>query len=346
MALAIPTRIPWPARFDGVVVGVIAVLAVGALAPSAGVWEPWEADQVAVVDQMHSTGQWLEVRLPTMGQKTRAVAELPYGWWPMAAFTAVLGTSELTLRLPGLLLGAAALWMLFAVARRFFGRAPAWYAVLACISMPLWGFHTRFGLGQGVTMAFTAISALAFLRVGADDEASGGWRWTAWSTLVPAALCGGVVGLLTPLVAGGAARLGKAPKEGLRPLLGLFRSRAAVAIAVGLIGLGWWRAAAHLGADSSLNALFFLTDGLGASPKGADRPPFALFVHQIGFGLFPLGALLPFAFAALLWGGPHDDDSPASAAVIAGATAWVVFEFDQAVSVCQFRMCRGPRCGS
>ena len=322
MAFGIPTRTPWPARFDGAVVGIIAVLALGALSPSAGVWEPWEADQVAVVDQMHSTGQWLEVQLPVAAQKTRAVADLPFGWWPMAAFTAVLGTSELTLRLPGLLLGAVALWMLFGVARRFFGRAPAWYAVLACISMPLWGFHTRFGLGQGVTMALTAISALAFLRVGADDETKLGWRWTAWMTLVPAALCGGVVGLATPLVAGAAARFARAPKAGLRPLLALFDVRVAAAIAVGLIGLGWWRAAAHLGADGSLNALFFLTDGLGDPPKGANRPSFDLFVHQIGFGLFPLGALLPFAFAGMLWGEPRKDDSSGSLAVIAGAAAW------------------------
>ncbi len=323
MAFGVPTRIPWAPRHDGVVIGLLAVLVLGALAPSAGVWEPWEATQVSVVDQMHTTGQWLEVKVPAKGDSTRAVAELPFGWWPMAASTALLGTHEFSVRLPGVLLGAAALLLLFSVARRFFGRGPAWYAVLACVSMPLWGYHTRFGLGQGVPMALTAISSLAFLRFGADPSASNRWRWAAWLSLAPSALAGGFIALITPLVTGAAARLTLRPNEGPRGLLGLVSSPIPVVITVTLIGLGWWRAAAHMGEDSSLNMLLFLTERLGDAPKGVDRPSFELFVHQIGIGLFPLGAILPFAFASLLWGSRETPDaSPSVTAVSAGAAAW------------------------
>lgn len=322
MAFGIPTRIPWAPRRDGVVVGLLAVIVLGALAPSAGVWEPWEATQVSVVDQMRTSGQWLEVKVPATGDKVRAVAELPFGWWPMAASTALLGTHELSVRLPGVLLGAAALLMLFIVVRRFFGRAPAWYAVLACVSMPLWGYHTRFGLGQGITMAFTAISTLAFLRMGAEPDAPERWRWGAWLSLVPSALCGGFIGLITPLVTGAATRLTMRPEDGPRGLLRLVSSPIPVAVATLLIGLGWWRATAHLGEGGNLKTLLFLTEGLGGVPKGVDRPSFELFVHQIGIGLFPLGALLPFAFASLLWGPKGEEESPRVTAVSAGAAAW------------------------
>jgi len=322
MTFGIPTRIPWSPRHDNVVVGLLSLVILGALAPSAGVWEPWEATQVSVVDQMHTTGQWLEVKVPTTGEKTRAIAELPFGWWPMAASTALFGTHELSVRLPGVLLGAAALLMLFGVARRFFGRAPAWYTVLACVSMPLWGYHTRFGLGQGIPMAFSAIATLAFIRIGAEPESSARWHWTAWLTLIPSALCGGFIGLITPLVTAAATRLTLRPQDGPRGLLSLLANPIPVGIAAVLISLGWWRAAAHLGESGNLNTLLFLSEGLGEAPKGANRPSFDLFVHQIGIGLFPLGAILPFAFASLLWGDRDESTSPSLTAVSAGAAAW------------------------
>ena len=49
-------------------------------------------------------------------------------------------------------------------------------------------------------------------------------------------------------------------------------------------------------------------NSLDPVPTGDKRPFFNLFVHQIGFGLFPFGALLPIIFADLCWN--PDEEHP------------------------------------
>ncbi|MCB9550877.1 MAG: glycosyltransferase family 39 protein [Myxococcales bacterium] len=301
--------------------------------PALGVWEPWEADHVAVVDAMRETGQWLRVQLPEAnGGEWRVLPELPYGWWPLAATTTLFGVGELGLRLPALLAAIATLALLFAVVRRFFGRLAGWFAALALLCMPLFTYHARFLLGSGLSMAFIAIAALAFLRVTGDDRASSWWTWTGWLATAAAALVGGLPGLVAPLatlvVAGGTRLFGD---DGDHPDDGALLRRVAplgpLVTCAALVGFGWWRAAAVLPDDRSVAALLLWSDLLDGTLKGSDRPSFDLFVHQIGFGLFPLGALLPFAFAEALWAPRRDDEARAAPWIFAGAAAWFAGAF-------------------
>lgn len=324
------------ARYEPWIVAAIGLVLIGALVPALGVWEPWEADQIAVVDAMRESGQWLRVQVPEAGGELRVLPELPYGWWPLAGSTAIFGVGELGLRLPGLLGALATLVLLFVVARRFFGRPAAWFATLALLCMPLFTYHARFLLGSGLSMALIAIAALAFLRVSADDEASSWWTWTGWLATAAAALVAGLPGLLAPLatlvVAGWTRYAGRdgdgdGSDDHARALIARLAPVVPVVLCVGLVGFGWWRAASVLPDDRSIAALLMWTDTFEATLKGSERPSFDLFVHQIGFGLFPLGALIPFAFAEALWLPPRDDEPRAASWLFTGATAWFAAAF-------------------
>ncbi|MCB9537801.1 MAG: hypothetical protein H6704_16235 [Myxococcales bacterium] len=100
-----------------------------------------------------------------------------------------------------------------------------------------------------------------------------------------------------------------------------------MAVALALVAVGWWRALAHLPEGEGWTALLLWADPLTKVPAPSARPSFDLFVHQIGFGLFPLAALLPFAFADLLWAPPRDDEPPAAAALAPGLAAWFAVAF-------------------
>lgn len=313
-------------RRDPYLVAGLGLLLMGAMVPLLGVWEPWEADQVAVVDTMRATGQWLRVQLPAGGDTLRAVPDLPYGWWPLAASTGLLGVNELGLRLPDVLAAVGCLVLLFLVTRRFFGRLTGWLAALSLLCMPLFIYQGRFALGSGLEMSLIGLACLAFLRVSADDEASAAWRHGAWVATAAAALVSGLTGLLAPLATAVTVIIARSRAEGASPsalthLRRVAPPLSAVLASVAIIG-GWVQAAVVLADGMPVEALFLWTDLLDGVLRGGDRPSFDLFVHQIGFGLFPLGALVPFAFAEALWHPPRDDEPIAAGWVFTGAAAW------------------------
>ncbi|MEZ4475249.1 MAG: hypothetical protein R3F60_31540 [bacterium] len=355
--------------------------------PLLGIWEPWEADVAAAVDALRG-GDWFAVLQPE-GEGTRAVAELPYGLWPAAALAGVLGTGELALRLPGLLLMLPVVLLAFATTRRTHGRFAAWAAALGLLAMPLFIFHGRLAFGTSVGVNLSALSALAFLRIQGDADAGAGWRWLAWLTLAGAGLTAGVPGLLGPLgvlavlalsaardpgveraagqpwvpgalatgfvllliavvalIGVGYIRYGAYAAMGGLALLGIIalggpdaatlrRSGAArrffplpaVGVGLALLAGGWWAAVSQAPEGVSLRGLLLWIDGFGAPASPASRPSFDLFVHQIGFGLFPLGALVPLAFAELLATPGRDDEAPAARAVAPALTLWFAVGF-------------------
>ena len=68
-----------------------------------------------------------------------------------------------------------------------------------------------------------------------------------------------------------------------------------------LLAIATWRLVVKQGAELDWLQLFVMQDPLGAPLKAASRPSFNMSVHQLGFALFPFGALVPVAFASLLW---------------------------------------------
>ncbi len=318
----------FPERRDGwLLLAVVAVMWLST--PWLGVWEPWEADQANVADLIAQDQTWLQVRLPTgKADASRHVAELPFGYWPVLASTTVLGgTTEMALRLPGLALGLCVVLLLFGTTRKLYGRLPAWFTVLGLLTMPLFSYHARLALGAGVTTALITLSSLAFLRAVTEQKA-GWWPWVAWFFAGAAGLCGGVPALAVPLLVGAAASWTRSlaeqdPAEAWRRTFPL----APLSITLVVVGLGWWRASVYMPEGAGLEQLLLWTDPLGGAGSAAKRPTFEGFVHQIGFGLFPLGALVPLAFADLLWH-PEREDEPAVARFVPPAlAAWFAAAF-------------------
>lgn len=319
-------------RRDPAIVAAIGLLLLGALVPALGVWEPWEAENVAVVDAMRDTGLWLRVQTPTTGDALRAVPDLPYGWWPLAGSISLFGATAFGLRLPALLAAIGVLVLLFVTVRRFFGRQAAWLSTIALLCMPLFTYHARFVLGSGLEMSLTALAALAALRVAADDDAGPGWAWGAWLATAAAAAVAGFVGLAAPLavlVGIGAKRRFGSDEPDFDAAA--FRRRAlpipAVAAGLAATAAAWGAALWALPEGQSQAALIMWSDVLDGALKGSDRPSFDLFVHQLGFGLFPLGALVPFAFAEALWLPPRDDEPRIAGAVFVGLALWFAAGF-------------------
>lgn len=323
-------------RHDPAIVAGIGLLLLGALVPFLGVWEPWEAENVAVVDAMRDTGMWLRVQTPSSGDAFNIIPDLPFGWWPLAGSISLLGATEFGLRLPGVLAAVAVLVLLFVTVRRFFDRRAAWLATVALLCMPLFTYHARFVLGSGLDMSLTAIATLCVVRA-AGEDARTRWSWAGWIFTGLAGAVAGAVGLIAPLGAL-AAMVGKRAfgrdetERGGAPLrLGrLLRQVApipAVLVGLGIVGGAWAAALWALPEDQSVAALFMWSDVLDGVLKGKDRPSFDLFVHQIGFGLFPLGALVPFAFAEALWSPPREDERPIVGAVFVGLATWFAAGF-------------------
>ena len=73
----------------------------------------------------------------------------------------------------------------------------------------------------------------------------------------------------------------------------------AAIIALSIVGFGWWRASIYMPSGSAIETLLLWADNILSHPYKPAR--INDFVHQIGFGLFPFGALLPFALMGLLW---------------------------------------------
>ncbi len=302
----------------------LAVVAMWATTPLLGAWEPWEADQASVADSILEHHTWLQVRVPTGPESFRQVAELPFGHWPVMAACAAFGTHAMSLRLPGLLLGIATVLLLFVTTRRFFDRASAWLAALGLLTMPLFSYHARFALGAGVSASLIALGALCLIRRAVDDEAGPRWAWAGWLLTAGAGLSAGVHGFAAPALAGLVAAWVRALHAEQPPKAAFARIAppAAAGVAVALVALGWWRASVYMPEDASLADLLLWADPLGPAGSAAKRPTFETFVHQIGFGLFPLGALLPLAFAELLWHPDAGHGRPEGAWLPPALAAW------------------------
>ncbi len=309
-----------------------------AVSPIIGIWEPWEADQASIIETMRANGSWMQVRFPT-AEGSRLVAELPFGYWPSILTTAIFGYDTLGLRLPSLLFALPVLLLVALIGRRVAGRLGSWISVLSLLAMPLFAYHSRLALGQGLGMEFEAISALSFMALLTEESSAQSTKytklfiWTAWISLAFSTLISGIPGLLPPLAL---AIVGSIYKpETFNKLF----PKLPMIVAIFLISLGFWRVLVHFPQDASSVALFFWQDVLEATPLAKNRPTFELITHQIGFGLFPFGALLPLALAMGLWHNedlqvakttgeiPSNKEAHENATFYPAMTAWIALAF-------------------
>jgi hypothetical protein len=299
------------ARLDVPLALVAGLLLLGVLLPFLGVWEPWEAQQSAFAAQMREAGAWLVAELPKLDAKAAQRFELPYGWWPVRVSLKLFGESELGLRLPGFLASLALLATLMACVRALWGRLAGWLSVLALLSMPLFVIHGRQNFGASLSMAALGIASLALVRRALDPTASVRWAWLGWSATLVSALTGAVVGLAVPLAAGLGAALHRRNALGDTAALRRLFAPAPAAVAGLFVVVGWGAAFAALPDGAAPFSLLWI-DPYDAGSATASSPTFERVTHQLGFGLFPLAALLPFAFGTSLW--RRDDEAAEPAA--------------------------------
>jgi hypothetical protein len=297
------TRPFWSARKDSLVAGCLALLVLGIPAVTLGVWEPWEADVASVASHMIDQGHWLEVHLGQHDTADRSISELPFGYWPVALSTLLLGSSAVAIRLPGLILTVCVLLLLMSTVRRFAGRKAGWLSVLIGLTLPLLCFHGRLALGHSATMMATAAASLMFMRMANKPSTAGSLG--AWLLTAVSGLCGGLPGLAIPL---GVYLVQSGYGNGPRALTRVYDWLIPI-LALTLVGLGWWRASIYMPEGMHIETLLLWSDGISQTIKASSRPAFNDFVQQIGFGLFPFGAFLPLALASLLWRTEEEDSN-------------------------------------
>jgi hypothetical protein len=237
-------------------------------------------------------------------KKDNASVAMP---WLDAALTAMslraLGPTEAAARLPGALCVLLAGWLVVWGVRRLWGPREAWLALGVYLTLPL-----TWGLAHAVTLEASAPLGLLLVVVGlalGDREPRG------LVLLAP--------GLAVLLAGQGMAGLAMAVGTALASALvaggrRLWGATLASALVLGLAALWIYRWAP---ADPLLRGLRFSWASFGPGPDQFHRD-FAWFIGQLGFAVYPWGAVLVLGLARLL-GAPADRQQPAADRVRPGA---------------------------
>lgn len=290
-------ELAWPAS-AALVALVSLLLPIG----RAGIWEPPElevADQARriALNVMGASGLSLEGAnnaVPTLGELERG--ELPFT--SVALGFKLFGLHDWAGRLPlavWALIGALAVYALVA---RLVDRRAASLSVIALATMPLYFLQARTMLGDAVTQSSLALAA-AGLGLAVFDH-DGDFRLGQLGSAVV-----GVVGLAAGFGSRGAL-LGVAVPAlavGLAWLLsiGVRRRGNAFSSLVGCASLLLGCVAVWKGLQALLHASptnYNIWLGAGVDPA-RQRPTFDLVLEQLGHGLLPWSALVPFAIGRL-----------------------------------------------
>lgn len=300
-----------------------------------GIWDPYELDaadlarRVAIWVFKHPTtiawqaGQraatadplWLEGAqnaMPTLSDLR--MGELPFT--SMALSFRLFGLHEWTGRLPLAVWGLAGGMAIYGFVTRMVDRRAGLYAVIALVTMPLYFLHARTMLGDIVTMAALA---LAVAGLGGAMLDRGVVVRGLWGVLGLAGLAAGylsrglLLGVAIPALAVGLTAL--ALHAGARPLPGAQRDWAGVA--VGALALALGVGAAIWGASVlrryQPGAPLPRHLGFEVLPRPPTDATFDMTLRDLGHGLFPWSAFLPFAVGRLFRAPPIEGEDAEAA---------------------------------
>ncbi|MFG2188549.1 glycosyltransferase family 39 protein [Nocardia iowensis] len=223
---------------------------------------------------------------------TITVDKTPASLWPMEICVRIFGLSSWSIQLPQVLMGVAAVALLWVTVRRSFGPTAGLLAGLALASTPVAALMFRFDNPDALLVLLMVAAVWAMTRA-LDD---GRWRWLV--------LCGALVGfgflakqlqVLLVLPALAATYLIAGPPELGKRVLQLFAAAAAM-----VAGAGWWLLIAQLWPASSRpwfggskhNSIIELTLGYngldriaGSAPSAtSDSPWVRMFTSGRGIG--------------------------------------------------------------
>jgi 4-amino-4-deoxy-L-arabinose transferase-like glycosyltransferase len=298
-----PTRVE---RFLAVAPLLVLVLSCVTLAiPIAGygIWDPHELRSIDLARRIAVHwfgGSGLELdgvtnALPSRGEVDRG--ELPFS--SIAVGLRLFGLSAWAGRLPLCAWGMLGLVATYALDARLADRVAAALSVLVLATMPLYFVQARTMLGDGVTMASTAL-ALSGLALSIFDARPVLvrllWLGVGLGGLVAGGLTRGLLlGVAVPALGVGLGFL-------VARLTGaVSHERVSGAIGAGVLAIG--AIASVLGLVLLGRAIdapehYFAALGFAYSPP-VNAPTFDAVIHQLGHGLFPWSAVLPAAFARL-----------------------------------------------
>jgi 4-amino-4-deoxy-L-arabinose transferase-like glycosyltransferase len=239
----------------------------------------------------------------------------------LAAGYPIVGREVARLRYVTMALGVLALMGMCVLARRYFGRASAFFAGLILATSPLFITYSTLVMSDVPTLALTVVAALALGRA-AESEHSGGrgmWGWWAVGGLLAgftviirptnAALLAGVAVALWMVPPAGAglgigrialSLLGFAAAFSVAPALQAFENASRLG-AVLASGYDWWVPEVYAEAQATFNVKFLFGATMPRNPYG-NAPVY--FLSLLGLdGLLageagPKFYLYPFAAAA------------------------------------------------
>ncbi|MEZ4227900.1 MAG: glycosyltransferase family 39 protein [Polyangiaceae bacterium] len=268
----------------------------------AGIWEPPElevADQARriAVNVMGASGLSLEGAnnaVPTLGELNRG--ELPFT--SMAIGFKLFGLHDWAGRLPLAVWALVGVLCVYLLVARLVDRRAASLSVIALSTMPLYFLQARTMLGDAVTLSSVAIASAGLGLAVFDHDGEFRPSQFGWALL-------GVLGLAAGFGSRGAL-LGVAVPSlgvGLAWLVSLrVRSRGTFFSAlVGCVSLVVGIIAAWKGVHALTHLdLTHYDVWLGAAvDQSRQRPTFDLVLEQLGHGLLPWSALVPFAIGRL-----------------------------------------------
>ena len=302
-----------------------------------GIWDPYELDaadlarRVAIWAFPHPSSRiagaglapssadplWQEGAhngMPTLSDLR--MGELPFT--SMALAFRVFGLHEWTGRLPLACWGLAGAMAVYALVARLVDRRAGLYATTALVTMPLYFLHARTMLGDIVTMSALAI-ALAGLGGVLLDRPAGArvlWGLAGAGGLVAGYLSRGLlVGVAIPALAAGLTAL--VLEAGARPVRGAKRSLADTVLGGVVLGIGAFSAAYGLWLlrRTAPDTPLLRHLGFEVLSRAPTESTFDLPLRDLGHGLFPWSAFLPFAVGRLFRPPPIEgEDAEAASA--------------------------------
>jgi 4-amino-4-deoxy-L-arabinose transferase-like glycosyltransferase len=297
-------RAPGSRWLGGFALVVTLASLVGPISAS-GIWDPFELKTAELSRRIALTllgAKSLAIEgannsVPTLGELGRG--QLPFT--SVAAGFKLFGLHEWAGRLPLALWGIAGVLAIYALVSRLSDRIAGAFTALALVTMPLFFLHARTMLGDVVTMSAFAFAAAGLGLLVFDREAETRKR-IAWGLLGLVGLAAGfgargaLIGIAAPALGIGLAWLiVRLSSENGGDKVGDFSGALVAVLGLACLVVGW-RALLR----SSLHPNDF-SQVLGVSVENLRKlPTYDDVIHDLGFGLFPWSAVLPFAAGRMM----------------------------------------------
>jgi 4-amino-4-deoxy-L-arabinose transferase-like glycosyltransferase len=278
---------------------LLLVIALGAILylpflGSVGLWDPWETHYGEVAREMMVRGDYIRPYWESGYFFSKPILI----FWLEAATMRIVGVNEWGIRLPTALLAIVALAFSYVAVSRLVNRRVGLFASFIVATSPHYFFLAKQAMTDMpfVALMTSGVSCLLIAFFEDREKVKPGWLYGGYAFIGAATLAKGLLGFMLPVaiffvyivIAGDWALLKRAR------LLSGFVLFAAIAAP-------WYIYMSLFTGRDTEGKTFFQrfwvhdhVNRLGAGVHGS-RGNFAFFIEQLGFGMFPWSALIPFA---------------------------------------------------